>query len=402
MLNNRGGMNVALAALVMGGILLAGVPAGASEAETRVREAEQAFEEAMEREAELTRERDDALARLEDLREASADAAEQVDDAEEELSGLETEIAALETSVERLLEAIDDREEQVAHLVRDLYKGGGAATYEAMLNSDAVLDTIRRFGYLQGAQRSQSEILDGFAADRDVLEVERGELEEARKAQVALTAELRVHEAALQEQVAEQETEEEELQGVLADLEEEKEQLRHALAEASEALEAEQAAARAAEGDAADSTASEARSASATPASTSGGVACPVGEPREFSDTYGAARSGGRSHMGTDILAPRGTPIYAYEDGEISRMSSNRLGGISLYLRGDSGNQYYYTHLAGYIGGLSSGQRVSAGEQIAYNGDTGNARGIPHLHIEVRAGGGSNVNPYPYMRRACG
>jgi murein DD-endopeptidase MepM/ murein hydrolase activator NlpD len=133
-----------------------------------------------------------------------------------------------------------------------------------------------------------------------------------------------------------------------------------------------------------------------------GSVACPVGQPRNYSDTWGAARSGGRSHKGTDILAPRGTPIYAYENGTITRMNSNSLGGISLYLRGSSGNVYYYTHLQGYVSGLSAGQSVSVGQHIAFNGDTGNARGIPHLHFEVMPGGGSNVNPYPYVKRACG
>jgi murein DD-endopeptidase MepM/ murein hydrolase activator NlpD len=97
-----------------------------------------------------------------------------------------------------------------------------------------------------------------------------------------------------------------------------------------------------------------------------------------------------------------GTPIYAYENGTVTRMNGNRLGGISLYLAGDSGNLYYYTHLSGYVGGLGAGQRVTVGQHIAFNGDTGNARGIPHLHFEVMPGGGGNVNPYPYARRACG
>jgi murein DD-endopeptidase MepM/ murein hydrolase activator NlpD len=97
-----------------------------------------------------------------------------------------------------------------------------------------------------------------------------------------------------------------------------------------------------------------------------------------------------------------GTPSYAYEDGTITRMDGNALGGISLYLRGDSGNVYYYTHLSGYRAGVSVGQRVSAGQHIAYVGDTGNAAGIPHLHFEVQPGGSGNVNPYPYAYRACG
>lgn len=146
-----------------------------------------------------------------------------------------------------------------------------------------------------------------------------------------------------------------------------------------------------------------ARSSSAVAsAPVAGDVACPVGQPRSYSDTYGAPRSGGRAHKGTDVIAPRGTPIYAYESGTVSRLNSSGLGGISLYLRGSSGASYYYTHLQGYVAGVSAGQRVEAGQHIAFNGDTGNARGIPHLHFEVMPGGGGNVNPYPYVRRACG
>ncbi|MDQ3710070.1 MAG: M23 family metallopeptidase [Actinomycetota bacterium] len=106
--------------------------------------------------------------------------------------------------------------------------------------------------------------------------------------------------------------------------------------------------------------------------------------------------------MGTDILAPHGTPSYAYEDGVISRMEASSLGGISLYLQGASGVSYYYTHLSGYTAGASVGKAVTAGEHIAYVGDSGNAAGISHLHFEVLPGGGSNVNPYPYVVRACG
>lgn len=138
------------------------------------------------------------------------------------------------------------------------------------------------------------------------------------------------------------------------------------------------------------------------PGQLSGGLACPVDQPRSYTDTWGAARSGGRSHKGVDILAPIGTAIRAYEDGTVSRMNNSSLGGISLYLSGASGNEYYYTHLSGYVSGISAGDKVVAGQHIAHTGDTGNARGIPHLHWEVRPGGSGNVNPYPYAHAACG
>jgi murein DD-endopeptidase MepM/ murein hydrolase activator NlpD len=137
------------------------------------------------------------------------------------------------------------------------------------------------------------------------------------------------------------------------------------------------------------------------PATSNGEIACPVGDPNHFSDTYGAPRSGGRSHKGVDIMASTGTPAYAYENGTVTRMNSNSLGGISLYLEGDSGNLYYYTHLSGYVDSVDVGDQVSVGQHLAYVGMTGNAP-VPHLHWEVMPGGGGNVNPYPYAKRACG
>jgi peptidoglycan LD-endopeptidase LytH len=130
-------------------------------------------------------------------------------------------------------------------------------------------------------------------------------------------------------------------------------------------------------------------------------IACPVSRPYAYVDTWGAARSGGRSHQGTDIMNPYGNRIHAYVDGVISRESYNSLGGITLYLQGDDGNEYYYAHLSRYF--ARTGQRVQAGELIAYNGQSGNAAATaPHLHFEVHPGGGTPVNPYPWVVRACG
>jgi murein DD-endopeptidase MepM/ murein hydrolase activator NlpD len=136
-------------------------------------------------------------------------------------------------------------------------------------------------------------------------------------------------------------------------------------------------------------------------APVNGGIACPIGQPRSYTDTWGAPRSGGRSHKGVDILSPHGTPLYAYESGTVSRMSNSGLGGITLYLDGDSGTRYYYAHLSGYAPDIAPGQRVEAGRHLAFNGSSGNAP-VPHLHFEVQPGGGGSVNPYPYARRACG
>ncbi|HET9666008.1 MAG TPA: peptidoglycan DD-metalloendopeptidase family protein [Desertimonas sp.] len=125
------------------------------------------------------------------------------------------------------------------------------------------------------------------------------------------------------------------------------------------------------------------------------GIACPV-RGSAYSDTWGAARSGGRSHQGVDMLAGTGTPIVAVVSGSV-QFKQTRLGGNSAWISGNDGNRYFFGHLSAFAG---SSRSVSQGEVIGYVGDTGNARGTPHLHFEVHPGGGAATNPYPYVRAA--
>jgi murein DD-endopeptidase MepM/ murein hydrolase activator NlpD len=134
-----------------------------------------------------------------------------------------------------------------------------------------------------------------------------------------------------------------------------------------------------------------------------GGLVCPVDGFSAFTDTWGAARSGGRGHQGVDMLAARGTPTVAIESGMIRRMGNGGLGGITIWLTGQSGDEYYYAHLDDWAPGLSVGQSVSVGELVGYVGSTGNASySVPHLHFEFHPGGGPAINPYPLAKELCG
>ena len=124
-------------------------------------------------------------------------------------------------------------------------------------------------------------------------------------------------------------------------------------------------------------------------------IVCPI-TGSAYGDSWGAPRSGGRRHEGVDMLAPTGTPIYAVVSGVVT-FKQNRLGGNAVSLVGDNGNRYYYAHLSAYEG---VSRRVAQGEVIGYNGDTGNATGVPHLHFEIHPGGGLSVNPTPSVRLA--
>lgn len=124
-----------------------------------------------------------------------------------------------------------------------------------------------------------------------------------------------------------------------------------------------------------------------------------------LSDTWGHARSEGRSHEGIDILAPIGTPVRAVADGRIVKFFDSVRGGVTIY-QFDTSERfvYYYAHLNRRASGLAEGDVVRQGDVIAYVGMTGNAP-VPHLHFEIQRltperhwWEADSMNPYPLLR----
>ncbi|MGP5011254.1 M23 family metallopeptidase [Psychrobacter glacincola] len=119
---------------------------------------------------------------------------------------------------------------------------------------------------------------------------------------------------------------------------------------------------------------------------------------QHLTDTWGAARSQGRSHEGIDIFAARGTPIRATTQGIVSKVGENTLGGRVVVVVGPGGAGHYYAHLEDYAD-ISPNDWVNAGDIIGYVGDSGNAKGTPpHVHYGIYISG-SAVNPYPLLQK---
>ncbi len=270
----------------------------------------------------------------------------------------EAELATLEARAADLERQAADAETALADRAREAFKFGGDPVLASFLSSDGVEGAIERTQFLN------------LVSGRD-----RAELEQA----IALRIQLDQTEQLIADRAAELA----ELEAALAD---------------QRALLDEQLGARTAVRD--DLRARAARQKRIDNSVQQGVYAC-IHDANSFVDTWGAPRSGGRAHKGTDVMAPYNVPVYAFTHGVITRMNSGNLGGIQLYMMGDDGNEYFYAHLAGYADSSYVGRRVEAGELIAYNGDTGNARGTPHVHFELHPGGGGAINPYPYLRAAC-
>ena len=120
-------------------------------------------------------------------------------------------------------------------------------------------------------------------------------------------------------------------------------------------------------------------------------------EPRELRDTYHEARSGGRIHMATDIMAMRGTPVLAAANGRIVKLANSGAGGITIYVADASGRYVeYYAHLMGYAPDVREGLPVQEGDVIGFVGSTGNASpDAPHLHFQVMRGDANYWNGTP-------
>jgi len=126
--------------------------------------------------------------------------------------------------------------------------------------------------------------------------------------------------------------------------------------------------------------------------------------PLQIRDTFTETR-GAHVHEAIDILAPRGTPVLAVDDGRIAKLFTSKPGGLTVYQFDPTETfAYYYAHLDGYAQGLHEGQVITRGDVLGEVGSTGNASpDAPHLHFtifrlgpEKRWWEGAPINPLPY------
>ncbi|MPY58411.1 M23 family metallopeptidase [Streptomyces spongiae] len=99
-------------------------------------------------------------------------------------------------------------------------------------------------------------------------------------------------------------------------------------------------------------------------------------------------------HTGIDFPVSYGTPVMAATDGTVRTQWNSAYGNMVIVTAKD-GTETWYCHLSTYK--VPSGATVKAGDMIAYSGNSGNSTG-PHLHFEVHPGGGSAIDPLPWLR----
>ena len=127
-----------------------------------------------------------------------------------------------------------------------------------------------------------------------------------------------------------------------------------------------------------------------------GSLHFPLASYTYISSRYGEVSGRSKPHKGIDFASPRGTPVYAADDGVVT-FSGWNSGGYGYYVVIDHGNGMT-THYAHHSQNLvKKGEKVSKGQTIALVGTTGQSTGY-HLHFEVRVNGVC-VNPMNYISK---
>lgn len=243
-----------------------------------------------------------------------------------------------------------------------MYRSGSYEYIEILLSAQDFDEMLLRLEYVQRVNEQDASIIDEARTAQAELASQRAELASLEEAQADEAARLKKEAERIEGELKSQQSKYEKLQKELA-------------------------AAIARE---------KAQTGTTTAKAGPNGMVFPVRGPNYYNDTWGAARSGGRTHKGTDIMAATGTPAVAVLSGTV-RAKENRLGGKTIWLTADNGWAFYYAHLDSYE--VTTG-RVKAGQVIGRVGSTGNASAsAPHLHFEIHPGGGAAVNPYSYLKK---
>lgn len=340
------------------------------------------------------------------------DAYAELDSFQEDLDKLAAKFTASEMKLDGITSDINDVENEIAQSDKDmkiaqaqmedrlvsLYKDGYSATssqyLEILFESSDLVSVMDRFALV-------SRMAD---QDQQLFNQVKGYLQKSKDDQALLEQKKAEQLAQQQELAAQQQVASDKLTASAAQYNRIKRQI-NALTE--EIRKADAAAAKAA----AEKRARELAAKIAAQNNNKGGgtvmpwsFTFPVNGRCAFIDTWGAWRSGGRTHKGTDVMAAQWTPLVACVTGTISSASFSDvgLGGISLHLRGSHNDVWFYAHLVKIADGIKPGVSVSAGQVIGYVGDTGNAKGgAYHLHFGLTLNGKA-INPYATLKAAWG
>jgi murein DD-endopeptidase MepM/ murein hydrolase activator NlpD len=105
---------------------------------------------------------------------------------------------------------------------------------------------------------------------------------------------------------------------------------------------------------------------------------------------------GFRFHLGCDVVSDYGTPVRSPVDGVVTTHRDS-LGGLTARVTMPDRTAFAFAHLSGLVEGFEEGMGVNTGDIVGFIGDSGNAKGTPHVHVAVYPKGGPAADPKPIL-----
>lgn len=409
-----------------------------AETENRISQLQSQKKELDSKLASLKDDEDKALQYQETLVQKIKNVESQIDEAREQITTLDADIVILEAKLQKAKDEMGTTLDKFYDSVEALYKTGtgfNLGTLEILLNAESLYDfsvkneTVKSVNeYNQQQMDMIREYQENTRAEREELEEKKSQVAELKmdleKNQIELESLYEENSEAIQTIVSLQLETSSEMTQVESESQEMQDRLEDLIAQEKARQEAERKAAEEAAAAAAQNNSNSGGGSSGGGSSYSGGSSSPSkgsgnssnsgggssSSPEVISDSGGTSFAwpipgvytitqhyGNNGHNGIDIAGAYGTPIVAAESGTVIEANGSDSWGQSwgyyvlIYHNGTYTTRY--AHLSSLA--VSSGQSVSRGQVIGYEGSTGNSTG-PHLHFEVYKNG-KRTNPYPYI-----
>lgn len=321
----------------------------------------------------------------------------------EEQDTLEAEIAATEVKLEEAAEKEVGQYEDMKLRIQYMYEVGNQSYLELLMSSENIVDFINNAAYIVELSVYDRQMLNTYQETKQQIADDKKLLEDDNARLTVLVDEAkdkfdevnRIVEDK-QEQVDAYKAEIARLENSKEIYEDEIEEQTAIIAELEKQAQA-QIQAPPAQSKPAENNSSAPSQDNSNQNTSSGGFVWPVPASRTITSDYGYRDhpSSGRYHFhsGIDIAASTGSSILAASGGVVTSAGWNSSMGNYVMISHGNGLVTIYMHASVLC--VSSGQSVSAGQQIALVGSTGDSTG-PHLHFSVRLNG-SYVSPWNYL-----
>lgn len=330
-------------------------------------------------------------AEIKELDSSITKAEEQMLAKQKEISETETQIASLKEEIKVLEERIAKRNELLKNRARSFQENGSMISYIDVLTGardfSEFIDRVELVATLMEADR---DILREHKADKDQLETSKRDLEKKAESLQVMLKEIETLKQNLNTQKEEKDKlmaslqlEEEELENYKMNLEEEAQLLSSQESAIQKAIELEKKnqAAKQAQNSVSSGTSASAPSVSAPPVSNGYFT-----RPTSGVLTSGFGSRWGANHFGVDIAQKGTVPVVSAADGVVMNSYYSSSYGNVVFISHSIEGQIYttvYAHMSSRS--VSAGQSVSKGQQIGYQGNTGQSFG-QHLHFELHKG----------------